>query len=188
MTVPTRSIIRFDAFELDTQSGELRKQGRRVRLPEQSFQILTLLLARPGEVVTRADLRQRLWPDLTAGDFDSGLNNAIKKLRDALGDSAEAPRLIETLPRRGYRFLGTVEVPEAPVEQSAAVDALPQPAYSPITPPRRSPLWPAAAALLLILVAGEVGAVGVAHGRNRQLPRSANRGPRGVCGCRQRLG
>jgi len=136
-----------------------------VRLPEQSFQILTLLLANPGEVVTRADLRQRLWPDLTAGDFDSGLNNAIKKLRDALGDSAESPRLIETLPRRGYRFLGTVESPEAPVPDLESISA-PKPEnpierdfrptveQSAATAPRRFPIWPAAAVLLLILVAG----------------------------------
>jgi TolB-like protein/DNA-binding winged helix-turn-helix (wHTH) protein/tetratricopeptide (TPR) repeat protein len=165
MTLPTRSIVRFDGFELDTRSGELRKHGRRVRLPEQSFQILTLLVAHPGEVVTRADLRQRLWPDLTAGDFDSGLNNAIKKLRDALGDSAETPRLIETLPRRGYRFLGTVEGPEALVpdlesisapkpEAAIECDFRPPVGQSAATAPRRFPMWPAVAILLLILVAG----------------------------------
>jgi DNA-binding winged helix-turn-helix (wHTH) protein len=149
MADPTVWIIRFDVFELDIRSGELRKQGRRVRLPEQSFQILTLLLARPGEVVTRTELRQRLWPDLTAGDFDSGLNNAVKKLRDALGDSAESPRLIETLPRRGYRFLGTVEapVPDPMPKSEASAEKVVQPPFdqpAAVEPPRRRwPIWPA---------------------------------------------
>lgn len=171
MTVPTGWIIRFDVFELDTRSGELRKQGRRIRLPEQSFQVLTLLLAHPGDVVTRADLRQRLWPALTAGDFDSGLNNAIKKLRDALGDSAESPRLIETLPRRGYRFLGEVDAPvpgrapksevavengaQPPVQKVPAKEPPPPPIRGAASPPRsRFPVRRAASLLLLIVVAG----------------------------------
>jgi TolB-like protein len=102
-------ILRFGVFELDVVSGELRKQGLRVRLPDQPLQILLSLLERPGETVTRDALRQRLWPDDTFVDFDAGLNTAIKKLRDALGDPAENPRFIETVPRRGYRFLGHVE-------------------------------------------------------------------------------
>jgi TolB-like protein/DNA-binding winged helix-turn-helix (wHTH) protein/tetratricopeptide (TPR) repeat protein len=168
MAVPTGWIIRFDAFELDTRSGELRKHGRRIRLPEQSFQVLTLLVAHPGQVVTRSDLRERLWPGVTAGDFDSGLNNAIKKLRDALGDSAESPRLIETLPRRGYRFLGKVEAPvpdpaptpvaaveSAPAARTAQPAAPSSPALPSVTPPLlRIPAWPAIGILLLILVAG----------------------------------
>jgi TolB-like protein/DNA-binding winged helix-turn-helix (wHTH) protein len=100
--------IRFGVFEVDLHAGELRKQGVRIKLQEQPFQVLQVLLEKPGEVVTREDLRQRIWPADTFVDFDGGVNNAIKRLREALGDRAETPRYIETLPRRGYRFIGTV--------------------------------------------------------------------------------
>ena len=86
-------------------SGELHRHGLRIRLPDQSFQILRLLLGRPGEVVTREQLRNALWTSETFVDFDVGLNSAIRKLREALDDSPENPRFIETLPRRGYRFI-----------------------------------------------------------------------------------
>ena len=101
-------LVRFGVFELDLQSGELRKAGVRIGLQEQPLQVLTLLLERPGDVVTREQLRQRLWPGGTFVDFDHGLNAVINRLRDTLGDSAETPRFIETLPRRGYRFVGAV--------------------------------------------------------------------------------
>jgi TolB-like protein/DNA-binding winged helix-turn-helix (wHTH) protein/Flp pilus assembly protein TadD len=101
--------VRVGDFELDVQSGELRKPDLKVRLSDKPFQVLLLLLERPGEVVTREQLQQRLWSADTFVDFDTGLNNAVKKLRDALGDSAEAPRFIETLPRRGYRLIAPVE-------------------------------------------------------------------------------
>src|SRR5437899_1677534 len=101
-------IIRFGTFEADRRSGELRKQGRRVKLQDQPFRILLMLLERPGDVVTREQLRLRLWPEDTFVDFDHGLNNAINRLREALSDSADAPRFIETLPRRGYRFIADV--------------------------------------------------------------------------------
>jgi TolB-like protein/DNA-binding winged helix-turn-helix (wHTH) protein/Flp pilus assembly protein TadD len=104
-------LARFGVFELDRISGELRKQGLRIRLPEQPLQVLLLLLEHAGETVTRDELRRRLWPAETFVDFDAGLNSAIKKLRDALGDPSENPRFIETLPRRGYRFIGPVEEP-----------------------------------------------------------------------------
>jgi len=104
-----RCILRFGAFEADLQSGELRKSGLRIRLPDQSFQILAMLLNRPGDVVTREQLRLTLWPNGTFVDFDHSLNTAIKRLRDALGDSAESPRFVETLARRGYRFVAPVE-------------------------------------------------------------------------------
>jgi len=103
-----RGGIRFGVFEVDVRAGELRKQGVRIKLQEQPFQVLQVLLKMPGEVVTREDLRQRIWPADTFVDFDGGVNNAIKRLREALGDRAETPRYIETLPRRGYRFIGTV--------------------------------------------------------------------------------
>jgi DNA-binding winged helix-turn-helix (wHTH) protein len=100
--------IRFGAFEVDVHTGELRKQGVRIKLREQPFQILQLLLERPGEVVSRDELQKRLWPGDTFVDFDRGLNKAVNHLRDALGDSAESPRFIETLPKRGYRFIASV--------------------------------------------------------------------------------
>src|SRR5215467_3291207 len=97
--------IRFGTFELDVCAGELRKQGLRIKLPEQPLLVLELLLKNPGQLVTREELRHNLWPTNTLVDFDHGLNRAINKLREALGDSAESPRFIETLARRGYRFL-----------------------------------------------------------------------------------
>ena len=92
--------VRFDAFEVDMRSGEVRKHGIRLKLHRQPFQVLSLLLEHPGDLVTRDELRQKLWPGETFVDFDTGLNSAVKKLRDALCDSAEEPRYIETLPRR----------------------------------------------------------------------------------------
>src|SRR5215813_10487679 len=100
--------IRFGVFELDLSAGELRKQGVKVRLQEQPFRILQMLLESPGRLVSREELRTTLWPSNSYVDFDQGLNRAINKLREALGDSAEKPRFIETLARRGYRFLGTL--------------------------------------------------------------------------------
>src|SRR5271154_7522380 len=92
--------MRFGAFEVDLRSGEVHKHGIRLKLQDQPFQVLALLLEHSGDVVTREELRQKLWPGDTFVDFDTGLNSAIKKLRDALSDSAEEPRYIETLPRR----------------------------------------------------------------------------------------
>jgi len=105
----SRSIQRFGVFEVDLRSGELRKQGVRIRLQEQPFHVLTVLLQRPGDVVTREELRSQSWPADTFVDFDNSLNTAINKLREALGDSADNPRFIETLPRRGYRFIAPVD-------------------------------------------------------------------------------
>ena len=102
------ALIGFGPFEVDTRSGELRRQGVRIRLQEQPFQILVILLEHAREVVLREDLIGRLWPDNTFVDFDRGLNKAINRLREALGDSADKPRFIETLPQRGYRFLAQV--------------------------------------------------------------------------------
>src|SRR6202047_50277 len=107
------SIVRFGRFEVNLQSGELRQQGQKVKLQEQPFQVLATLLERPGEVVTREELRSRLWPEDTFVDFDHSLNAAIKRLRDALGESADTPVFIETLARRGYRFIGNVEITTA---------------------------------------------------------------------------
>jgi TolB-like protein/DNA-binding winged helix-turn-helix (wHTH) protein/Flp pilus assembly protein TadD len=108
-SVPSPSRLRFENLELDLRSGEVWKHGSRVRLQDQPFQVLRTLLERRGEVVTRDELKQKLWPGNTIVDFDDGLNTAVKKIRDLLGDSAEQPRYIETIPRRGYRFIATEE-------------------------------------------------------------------------------
>ena len=100
--------IRFGVFDADLRTRELRRQGTRVKLPRQSFQILQMLLERPGELVTREELRNALWPEDTFVDFDHGLNNAVKRIRSVLGDSADTPHYIETLPRMGYRFIGPI--------------------------------------------------------------------------------
>src|SRR5918992_1750554 len=101
--------LRFGAFELDVRARELRTGGTRIRLQEQPFEILRLMLERPGDVVTREELRARLWPDGTFVDFEHSLNAAVKRLRAALGDDAENPRFVETLPRRGYRFIAKLD-------------------------------------------------------------------------------
>ena len=108
-----RRAIRFGVFELDLHAAELRKAGARLSLPAQSFEVLSLLLERPGDLVTREELRQRLWPNGTFVDFDHSLNAVVNRLRDTLGDSADRPRFIETVPRRGYRFVGAVEAASA---------------------------------------------------------------------------
>src|SRR5215472_13194649 len=102
-------LYQFGPFELDVRAGELRKHGIRIKLREQPVQILLMLLDRPGEVVLREEIRQRLWPNNTIVEFDHGINAAIQKLRDALSESAASPRYVETVARRGYRFLGEVE-------------------------------------------------------------------------------
>ena len=113
------TILRFDSFELDTGAGELRRHGDRIKLPPQPFRLLELLARRSGEVVTRAEIRERIWCDDTFVDFEQGLNFCIRQVREALGDTATAPRFIETLPRRGYRFLLPVEAPEPAAKKSA---------------------------------------------------------------------
>lgn len=114
----SQRLIRFGVFELDLQAGELRRQGARVKLQEQPLLILQTLLENPGRVVTREELRKRIWPANTFVAFDHGLYSALARLREALGDSAESPRFIETIPRRGYRFIAPVEI--APVEAVAS--------------------------------------------------------------------
>jgi DNA-binding winged helix-turn-helix (wHTH) protein/Tol biopolymer transport system component len=125
MEVPTKSVkssVRFADFELDIKNGELRSNGDRTYLQEKPFQILCLLLESPGQLVTRDQLMKKLWPDGTFVDFDTSLNKAVNRLREALGDSADRPRFIETVPRRGYRFIGRIEnnrVSEAVSEKAA---------------------------------------------------------------------
>src|SRR5215470_392810 len=107
------TLVRFANCEVDLPAGEIRKAGIRIHIQHQPFRILEALLERPGEVVTREELRSRIWPNESFGDFDQALNIAVTKLRNALGDSAERPRFIETLPRRGYRFIADVQQPPA---------------------------------------------------------------------------
>ena len=101
-------LLRFESFELDVRSRELRKGKQRIRLQEQPFEILRLMLERPGDVVTREELARHLWPKGTFVDFEHSLNAAVKRLRAALGDDADNPRFVETLPRRGYRFIASL--------------------------------------------------------------------------------
>jgi Tol biopolymer transport system component/DNA-binding winged helix-turn-helix (wHTH) protein len=117
-------MTRFGPFTLDAESGELRKGTTRLKVPDQSIEVLKALVERPGQLVTREELRQRLWSSDTFVDFDAGLNAAVKRLRDALGDSADRPILIETLPRRGYRFIGRLEMTE-PAQDALTNDVPP---------------------------------------------------------------
>src|SRR6266576_521313 len=118
---PGPQVVRFGVFEVNRQAGELRKQGAKIKLQEQPFQILQMLLEHPGEVVTRDELQKRIWPTDTFVDFEQGLYNAIKRLREALGDSPETPRYIETLPRRGYRFCGSLATSPSHIESIAVL-------------------------------------------------------------------
>ena len=115
-------LVRFAVFEVDLDAGELRKNGARIRLQEQPFQVLTVLLERPGQVVTREELRQKIWPADTFVDFDHSLNTAVNKIREALGDSASNPRFVETLARRGYRFLAPLNGSATANDGSTAPD------------------------------------------------------------------
>ena len=123
---PTRSprVIRFGAFELDLRARELRKDGLSTGLPEQSVKILVLLLENPGDVVLREDIRKKLWPNDTVVEFDHSINAAMKRLRQALGDSADNPQFIETLARRGYRWLVAVEREEPGPLPSEAISGM----------------------------------------------------------------
>jgi len=133
----SRDIVRFGPFEVDFQLNVLRKHGVRIRLQAQPFRVLAALLEKPGTVVTRDELRRRLWPDDTFVDFEHGLNAAVTRLRQALGDSAEQPRYIETLSKHGYRFSAKVEGQAAEVDQKA----ISSPAA---VPKRRTAFWIAA--------------------------------------------
>src|SRR5271169_2149601 len=110
---PAGRVVRFGSFEVDLQEGKLTKAGVRIHLQGQPLQILVLLLERPGQLVTREEIRQKLWARDTFVEFDDALNTAVRKLRTALNDSADNPRFLETVPRRGYRFLAPVSVPAA---------------------------------------------------------------------------
>lgn len=139
--------VRFDAFDVDLRAGELHRDGSKLHLQDKPFQILALLLERPGEVVTREELREHVWPADTFVDFEHGVNTAVKKLRQALDDAAGTPRYVETLPRRGYRFIGAIArlLPSDP----APAARLAEPA-APSSGWQRSRLRAAAAAALAL--------------------------------------
>jgi DNA-binding winged helix-turn-helix (wHTH) protein/Tfp pilus assembly protein PilF len=161
VSLPTK--IRFDSFELDVTSGELRKGRNRLRLQPQPFRVLLLLIEKTGQVVTREEIQRCLWKDSTFVDFEHGINFSINQIRGALSDSAEKPRYVETVPRRGYRFIGTVEQP-IPTKQDSAHEPTPPPLQAepvvaePLVAPPARKRWPAVVALTLLPAAIAVGA------------------------------
>src|SRR5215468_2825218 len=127
--------VKFGPFEADLHTHEIWKLGIKVKLVGQPFEVLAIFLNRPGELVTREELHEKLWPGDTFVDFDHGLNAAVNKLREALSDSVELPRYVETLPRRGYRFIATVEKKNAsPVDATIVVEPVVTPVLSTVTP------------------------------------------------------
>src|SRR6202453_1692284 len=151
--------IRFAAFQVDLPSGVVRKSGNRVKLQDQPFKVLQILLERPGELVTRDELQSRIWPDASFGDFDHAVNIAVGKLRAALGDSAENPSFIETVPRRGYRFVARLD------ESSVDTDP-PLPAINGVQPGRvaTSAFKRTLLALLAVVICGILVGAGVFFG------------------------
>jgi Tol biopolymer transport system component/DNA-binding winged helix-turn-helix (wHTH) protein len=162
---PSSARIRFDQFEADLQTRELYRAGRRVRVPNQSFVVLATLLSRPGELVTREELRKALWPKETYVEYDQALNASVNRLREALRDSADSPRFIETLPRRGYRFVGSIE----PFVESSAIPSE-QVAASASVPAKRRIRW-----IGILGVALVIGAVSWSFLGGRDAPQRAPR-------------
>jgi DNA-binding winged helix-turn-helix (wHTH) protein len=119
--------VRFGAFEFNPQIGELRKQGLKIKLSGQPVEVLAMLLERPGQLITREELQKRLWPHDTVVEFEHSINAAINRVREALGDSADEPRYVETLPRRGYRFIYAIETGKQAIHSGKAPDAAPAP-------------------------------------------------------------
>jgi TolB-like protein/DNA-binding winged helix-turn-helix (wHTH) protein len=170
---PPNLRVRFEPFEVDLRSGELYRHGRKVRLEPLPFQVLTLLLEQPGQVVTREQVHRKLWATDTFVDFEAGLNTAIRKLREALGDSRENPRFIETLPRRGYRFIVPIQRPS---DDKALMDVASLTAFSSSIPAPRGLRWRAlwaagvGAAVIAVVLSGWRFA-----GRRQRLPEAVNR-------------
>jgi TolB-like protein/DNA-binding winged helix-turn-helix (wHTH) protein len=161
-------VFRFGQFEVDLRSRELRRDSVSVRLPDQSFEVLVMLLERTGELVAREEIQKRLWSADTFVDFDHGLNNAVNRLRDALGDSAEAPRFVETLPRRGYRFIGMVEGVSQDSQDQVPGDVLP----GTPTVPRSSGAW-RRVYRWVVIVAGLSALIAIIRWRVGTTPHSA---------------
>ena len=172
--------VRFGVFEVDLRGGELRKYGLRIKLQEQPFQVLVMLLEHAGEVVSREELQKKLWPADTFVDFDHGLNKAINKIREALGDSAGSPRFVETVARRGYRFLAEVKVADAIVAHDAGslsqilpmatVPSLPDPAVKRATPNHYLPSLGMKISILVAVALMAVLAAWMLRFRNRPSP------------------
>jgi len=166
---PAEDVVRFGLFELDLKAGQLSRHGTKLRLPQQPLQLLAMLLERPGEILTRDELRQRLWSSDVFVDFDHGLNKSIQKLRDALGDSATSPRYIETIPRVGYRFIAPVRNGARPLEPEVAIK-IDRPAPAPAAPAlagkQRARWW-----MLVAVVCAVLGVIGTAvHLSSRPHP------------------
>lgn len=160
---PTPGRVRFGTFDVDLRAGELRKGGVKIKLYGQPFNILAALLERPGELVTREELQQKLWASDTFVDFEQGLNKAVNRVREALGDDADKPRFIETLPRRGYRFI-------APVEAVTVKEMHPAPARAEVV--RKETGWPAAWRLRLVVVGAAIAVLAAAVGGYLYLRRA----------------
>src|SRR5580698_9853379 len=169
MQVPTpNSIIRFGVFQLDARTGELHRGGKRIRLQDQPVRVLLMLLEQPGELVTREALKRQIWPNEDFGDFDHAVNVAVAKIRAALSDDADSPRFVETLPRRGYRFISPVHLPtgtpssvrdeglglpspEVEVKTTPSANAVGEPA--PADRGRATPVMWLASSLVIVVVA-----------------------------------
>lgn len=155
-------ILRFGVFEVDLRARELHKHGMKVKLQDQPFQVLAILLEHPGEVVTREDLRKRLWPEDTFVDFDHSLGTAINKIREALGDSAESPRYIETLPRRGYRFIAITGATPPPLRYTPSGivrEVLPNVVAAAIESYHAKTRWRTTAVVIAILALAAIAAL-----------------------------
>ena len=168
--------VRFGSFEADLHAGEVRKSGIRIKLQDQPFKVLQVLLERPGHLVTREELQSRIWPDENFGDFDHAVNVAVGKLRTALGDSADNPIFIETIPRRGYRFVATLESLEPPLDtaqvsavQSATINSSSDQINNPSAGDRRRS---AILAISALLIGGALLGLGIWFGR-RTMPKYA---------------
>ena len=149
VATPRRPPVRFGVFEADLDAGELRKHGMRLKVPQQAFRVLQVLIERPNEVISREELRQSLWPADTFVEFDHGLNNAVNRLRDVLGDDAQSPCFIETAPRRGYRFIAPIT---DALQPASAPSLLPQPPVEPQATRRFVPKHIAPLAVILLMV------------------------------------
>ena len=167
----TQNAVRFGQFELDLRTRQLTKNGAKIRLSQQPVQVLSLLLEAPGEIVTREEFRRRLWSSDVFVDFDHGLNKSIQKLRDALGDSADSPRYIETIPRIGYRFIALADETRASVELPSETRVF-EPATAPVLPPggriarNRRARWillAVSAAVFVVLAFGSVALYRLRH-------------------------
>src|SRR5262245_56315419 len=166
MAPPERRIVRFGVYEVDRRTGELRKQGVRVKLQEKPFQLLVLLLDHHGDLVTREEVREALWPADTFVDFDHSLGTAVAKLRAALGDSAKNPRFVETVGGRGHRFIAPIVVPDEAVVEREDVAA------APASPEEAAPAAPAATALLESLADPERASLPATRSRKTRVAAS----------------